>query len=104
MVKPRSDQASTKRTAKTKIIAIFAGVILVLYLIGLVNPITSMQFQYPYYEFFCGHKPIIAHSFMVKRYYTSDQKSYQEMLGVDGQLFCSETEAQKAGFQKSPAP
>lgn len=104
MTKSQYNKKPARKLSRAKIFSWAAGVLLILYAIGLVNPVTGMQFQYPYYQLFCGRKPIIAHEFMTKTYYTPDQKTYEKRLGVDGKLYCTEEEALSAGYQKNPSP
>ena len=84
-------------------IVIFAGILLALYVIGLINPFTGALFQYPYYRVFCGHEPVVGTSFMGKDYKTSDMKTYK-VDGFDQQLFCTEDEARAHNYRKSLAP
>lgn len=104
MPKPNVEKKPTKKISKLKIFSWAGAILLVLYVIGLVNPVTGMQLQYPYYELFCGKKPVIALEFMTKTYYTPDQETYKKRLGIDGKLYCTEAEALSAGYQKNPSP
>lgn len=54
----------------TRVAVIAVVVLLVLYLVGLFNPLTGPWFQYPYYKMACGKGPIVATSIMGKSYYT----------------------------------
>lgn len=93
---------STKQNRRTKILAISTLAVLVIYVIGLVNPYTGPALQYPYYEFFCGRKPVVASSFMGRYYLTPDMQSYRPpgVLGYD-ELYCTENEAMSHGYSRS---
>lgn len=78
-------------------ISISAGVLVILYIIGLINPITGPALRYPYYEVYCGGKPVIATSFMSKHYVTSDMPGY-DTPGLYDEMFCTEIEAMSHGY------
>jgi hypothetical protein len=75
----------------------------VLYIIGLINPVTGPRLQYPYYQLFCGRKPVVTSSIMGKTYSTPDMQSYRPP-GLDSELYCTENEAMSHGYSKSLAP
>lgn len=88
------------KSLRRKFLLLFAAALLAIYIIGLVNPITGSQLQYPYYELFCGNKPIVASSFMSRSYYTPDMQSYDLMSRTDNaKLYCTEEEARAAGYR-----
>jgi hypothetical protein len=87
---------------KTKAIIISIVVILVIYIVALVNPVTGPHFRYPYYRVFCGREPVVTSSIMGKYYYTPDMKSYR-VIGLGGGLYCTENEARSHGYSKSLA-
>lgn len=95
--------ASGVRNRRTRIVAISIAALMILYLIGLFNPLTGPWFQYPYYKVACGRDPVVTHSIMGKRYYTPDMKAYKSNIRGASAVFCTEEEALKAGFQKSSA-
>lgn len=85
-----------------KIILIIATITFLVYVIGLLNPITGPMLRYPYYVANCGKKPVIANTFMGALYYrTPDSKNYQSP-GMYDELFCTEEQAQSQGFTKRP--
>jgi hypothetical protein len=103
MAKAQNTNYSYKKLITAKNISIIAAVILVVYLIGLFNPLTGPWFQYPYYKIGCGRDPVVTHSIMGKRYYTPDMKKYQESIRGASAIFCTEKEAVEAGFYRSSA-
>jgi hypothetical protein len=103
MANAQNTNIAPKKVLTTKNASIAITVLLVLYLIGLFNPLTGPWFQYPYYKLICGKDPIITTSIMGKSYYTSDMKSYERNIRGSSAIFCTEEEAMKAGFQKSSA-
>lgn len=85
-----------------KAILITTSVLVVLYIIGLINPITGPALRYPYYEAYCGKKPIIGSSFMWESYVTPEMEAYKdEPLGLYTEFFCTENEAMSQGFGRS---
>jgi len=101
MTKPQNTNYSLKKYLTTRNVSIAVGIVLVIYLIGLSNPLTGPWFQYPYYKIACGKDPIVTHSIMGKRYYTPDMKVYEKNIQGASAIFCTEEEALKAGFHKS---
>jgi hypothetical protein len=77
--------------------------LVLLYIVGLINPFTGALFQYPYYRVICGKKPVVASSIMAKTYKTPDMMSYS-VHGFEQELFCTENEARSHGYSKSLAP
>jgi hypothetical protein len=78
--------------------------LLLLYILGLINPVTGPRLQYPYYELVCGKKPVVAWSLMGKYYDTPDMQSYQPPGFLGDKLYCTENEAMSHGYSKSLAP
>src|SRR5688500_3919948 len=103
MAKPQNTNPSFKKYLTAKNISIAVGILLVIYLIGLFNPLTGPWFQYPYYKIGCGKDPVVAHSIMGKRYYTRDMKVYERNIRGAFAIFCTEEEALRAGYHKSSA-
>lgn len=103
MAKPQNTEYSLKKYLTTKNIVITVSVLLIVYIIGLVNPLTGPALQYPYYRVVCGREPIITTSIMGKSYYTPDMKTYDSIVSHPSAVYCTEEEAMKADFQKSSA-
>jgi hypothetical protein len=79
----------------------YSLILLALYVIGLINPFTGPALQYPYYEAFCGKKPVIGTSFMEGQYFvTSDMEGYSTP-GLYDTLYCTENDARSQGYSKS---
>lgn len=95
----RADGAAPSK--KKKIAMWVVGVLLALYIIGLVNPITSSLFRYPYYVVYCGQKPVVASKFMASwLYITPDSKYYKS--AIFDEYYCTAEEAEANGYQRSP--
>ncbi len=59
------------------------------------------EFNWYAATFRCGHKPVIATDFAASYvYYLPSQDGYHPALFSE--YYCSETDAQRAGFQRSP--
>jgi hypothetical protein len=97
--KPRVDKFP-RRGGRAILFAIV--IIFGLYVIGIMNPITGPNLRYPYYELYCGHKPILASSFMGKGYYTPDMLGYR--VSMYSTFYCTEEAAQRDGYPKSMSP
>lgn len=84
-----------------KIAGIISGLVLIIYVLALINPLTGNHLQYPYYELFCGRKPVVALSFMGSRTYkTPDMQGY-DVGGMYSTLYCTENDARSNGYYKS---
>jgi hypothetical protein len=94
----------TSRSRKARFIVTSLAVLTLLYIIGLINPVTGPALQYPYYELICGRKPVVAWSLMGKYYDTPDMQSYQPPGLLGDKLYCTENEAMSHGYSKSLAP
>lgn len=96
-----TDDFSFEKYFSPRNIIVAVIVLLTMYILGLVNPLTGPSLQYPYYRVFCGREPIVTASIMGKRYYTPDMKAYAGNIWGASGVFCTEEEASKAGFHKS---
>lgn len=77
--------------------------LLAVYIVGIINPFTGPQLRYPYVVFYCGQRPVVATGFMATHSYkTPDLKSYN--VNMFSKFYCTEQEAQAAGYQKTTAP
>lgn len=102
MPKPTSKNKPDLKNSKVKTYSWVAGIILLAYVIGLVNPITGNYLKYPYYELFCGQKPVVASDFMARTYLTPDMKSYK-VKNMGATLYCTENDAKANGYRRSEA-
>lgn len=101
MTKSQTVKPLPKQRSKVKTSIIFVSILLVLYVIGFLNPITGNYLKYPYYELFCGRKPVVTSDFMgSKSYYTSDMKNYK-VINMSGGLYCTENEARSRGYSRA---
>lgn len=104
--KQRTKVASGRHDRHVRVGAISVAALVALYVAGLINPFTGPALQYPYYELFCGKKPVVAWSFMGKSFKTPGMRSYRppSLLGLGSdKLYCTENEAMSHGYGKSLA-
>lgn len=99
MVKTKDSPSKSSRRSKKKTALVGVTSVLILYLIGLINPLTGPHLQYPYYELSCGRKPVLGSSFMARTYHTPDMRGYR--VSMYSKLYCTEEEAQADGYRKS---
>lgn len=97
-----TDDFSFEKYFSATNIIVAVTILLTLYILGLLNPLTGPGLQYPYYRVFCGHEPVVTASIMGKRYYTPDMEAYKKTSWPSA-VYCTEEEAKKAGFQRSSA-
>ncbi|HVI69172.1 MAG TPA: hypothetical protein VM581_01820 [Magnetospirillaceae bacterium] len=75
------------------------GIFLSLYMVSIFIPFVSAFTQYPLYVVKCMRLPIAAHA--GRNYVLPDSDIYR-ITGFEEMYFCSEDEAHKAGYHKSP--
>jgi hypothetical protein len=92
----KKNAAQEKKSHKK--LYVILGIFLGLYIVSLFTPIISNYTQFPLYVIKCGGRPIVG---IWWTYITPDSPSYG-VSGLNKAFFCSEEEAQAAGFQKSP--
>jgi hypothetical protein len=113
MIKTAAKAPSSKKTGQLRekimvrirslLLIYLVGLVLFIYIVGLLNPITGPSLQYPYVELYCGRKPVIASDFMTKSYATPNMTTYEPTMYND-KFYCTEQEAQSHGYHKSAAP
>ena len=86
-----------KRLIKRLLVAIA-----VLYLVALFVPVISLYAWYPLYILKCGHRPIIASTFAASNSYVTPESPHYDLSPFDTEFFCTESEAEKNGYHKSP--
>lgn len=87
------------RESIIKVVIIFLGCLGIIYIIGLINPITGPQLRYPYYEIYCGHKPIVGSPFTNTYFVPNGGPYYDLMSRADNiGLFCTTEEAHAHGY------
>lgn len=97
------DPPLTKAARRGRAITLTLVALIIIYILGIINPITGPSLRYPYMVFYCGQRPVVATDFMAAHQYeTPDLKSYD--VNMFSKFYCTEEEAQAAGYQKSPAP
>ena len=69
-------QARVTGSRRTRFIITSLVTLLLLYLIGLINPVTGPALQYPYYELFAAESRLLLRPSMGRYYYTPDMQSY----------------------------
>ena len=77
-----------------------AAVVVASFLVSLLIPGVSPYTRFPLYVATCGHNPIIAYQLAGRSYITSQSKQYGPNYLV-AEYFCTEAEAQAAGYTKS---
>ncbi len=77
-------------------------VIVVLYLVSLFVPVLSLYTSYPLYILKCGHRPIIASTFAASYSYVTPDSPHYGLSIFDTEFFCTEAEAERNGYHKSP--
>ncbi|HET9411401.1 MAG TPA: hypothetical protein VFO38_00945 [Candidatus Saccharimonadales bacterium] len=95
-MKKETPSTATKR----KKALIIAGAIAGLYVVSLVIPGIYPFTRFPLYAAKCGHSPVIAYQLAGRSYITPQNKQYGPNYLV-AEYFCTEGEAQAAGYSKS---
>lgn len=91
---------TSSTTFKHKKILIVVGVVAGLYVASLVIPGIYPFTRFPLYVATCGHNPVITYQIAGRSYVTPQNKQYGPNYLV-AEYFCTEAEAQAAGYAKS---
>jgi ABC-type microcin C transport system permease subunit YejE len=75
------------------------GIFIALYIASLFTPFISNYTQFPLYVIKCGGLPITAHA---GRNYVLPRSRIYKITIFEEAYFCTEVEAQDAGYHKSP--
>src|SRR5947209_8728649 len=78
-----------------------AGIIIGVYTLSLCVPIISSYTKFPLYVIKCGKVPIAATDFAAASSYDTLGSKYYSLFFVN-RYFCSEVEAQEAGYHRNP--
>jgi len=77
------------------------GVIGVFYIASLFVPLISPYMQFPLHIVRCGKLPIAGSNFSAAYSYYTPDSDYYKITAFTNRYFCSEAEAQAAGYRKS---
>lgn len=98
-MRPKKGQKSRQIHRIDRVLFWCVSVFITLYLISLFTPFISNYTQYPLQIIRCTRLPILAHA--GKNYLVPESRVYR-VTGLEEAYFCTELEAQTAGYHKSP--
>lgn len=98
---PLPDRNLSTRSRK-RLIKLLLVAIALLYVVSLFVPVISLYTSYPLYVLKCGHQPIIASTFAASNSYVTPDSPHYGLSPFDTEFFCTEAEAQRNGYHKSP--
>jgi len=101
MAASKDNREATFRRSRIRLVLFVVAACLAVYIFGLMNPLTGPWLQYPYYKLACDKDPIVADSFMNRRYFTPDMKNYESKIRGASALYCTEEDALRAGYHKA---
>lgn len=93
------DKLKIEKRSRNKWI-IITVIIAMIYIVSLFVPYVSNATRYPYYFIKCGGRPVTATDFAASRTYTVPNG--QIYYALDDVYFCTEQEAQAAGYRLYP--
>lgn len=83
---------------------LMAAVLVALYLTSLFTPVVAPYARYPLYVVKCGARPIVASDFAAAYSYRRPGDDGYRVDIFTSDFFCTETEAERAGFTHNVLP